>query len=61
MTEKILLMQFLHRTKCRLDCTSFVKTPQDLKDLQDSIAEHAEYKIPIIAKIEMPEALREHR
>jgi pyruvate kinase len=36
---------------------SFVKTPQDLKDLQDLIAEHAEYKIPIIAKIEMPEAL----
>jgi pyruvate kinase len=30
------------------------KTPQDLKDLQDLIAEHAEYKIPIIAKIEMP-------
>jgi len=36
---------------------SFVKTPQDLKDLQDLIAEHAEYKIPIVAKIEMPEAL----
>jgi pyruvate kinase len=36
---------------------SFVKTPQDLKDLQDLIAEHSEYKIPIIAKIEMPEAL----
>jgi len=36
---------------------SFVKTPQDLKDLQDLIAEHAENKIPIVAKIEMPEAL----
>lgn len=36
---------------------SFVKTPQDLKDLQDLIAEHSEVKIPIIAKIEMPEAL----
>jgi pyruvate kinase len=36
---------------------SFVKTPQDLKDLQDLIAEHAEHKIPIVAKIEMPEAL----
>jgi pyruvate kinase len=36
---------------------SFVKTPQDLKDLQDLIAEHSEYKIPIVAKIEMPEAL----
>jgi pyruvate kinase len=54
-------MHFCYRTKCRLDCTFFVKTPQDLKDLQDLIAEHAEYKIPIIAKIEMPEAFREHR
>ncbi len=36
---------------------SFVKTPRDLQDLQDLIAEHAEYKIPIVAKIEMPEAL----
>ena len=36
---------------------SFVKTPQDLKDLQELIAEHSEYKIPIVAKIEMPEAL----
>lgn len=36
---------------------SFVKTPQDLKDLQDLIAVHAEHKIPIVAKIEMPEAL----
>jgi pyruvate kinase len=33
------------------------KTPQDLKDLQNLIAEHSDYKIPIIAKIEMPEAL----
>jgi pyruvate kinase len=33
------------------------KNPQDLKDLQNLIAEHSEYKIPIIAKIEMPEAL----
>ena len=36
---------------------SFVKTPQDLKDLQDLIAEHSAVKIPIVAKIEMPEAL----
>lgn len=36
---------------------SFVKTPRDLQDLQDLIAEHSEFKIPIIAKIEMPEAL----
>lgn len=33
---------------------SFVKTPQDLKDLQDLINEHSDVKIPIIAKIEMP-------
>jgi pyruvate kinase len=36
---------------------SFVKTPRDLQDLQDLIAKHSDYKIPIIAKIEMPEAL----
>jgi pyruvate kinase len=36
---------------------SFVKTPKDLQDLQELIAKHSEYKIPIIAKIEMPEAL----
>ena len=36
---------------------SFVKTPRDLQDLQELIEKHSEYKIPIIAKIEMPEAL----
>ena len=36
---------------------SFVKTPEDLQDLQEIIAKHSAYKIPIIAKIEMPEAL----
>ena len=36
---------------------SFVKTKQDLQDLQELIAKNSEYKIPIIAKIEMPEAL----
>jgi pyruvate kinase len=36
---------------------SFVKTPRDLQDLQELIDEHADYKIPIVAKIEMPEAL----
>jgi len=36
---------------------SFVKTPRDLQDLQELIAEHSEFKIPIVAKIEMPEAL----
>jgi pyruvate kinase len=36
---------------------SFVKTPRDLQDLQELIAKHSDHKIPIIAKIEMPEAL----
>ena len=36
---------------------SFVKTPEDLQDLQEIITKHSAYKIPIIAKIEMPEAL----
>ncbi len=36
---------------------SFVKTPRDLQDLQELIAKHSAYKIPIVAKIEMPEAL----
>lgn len=36
---------------------SFVKTPRDLQDLQELIAKHSEEKIPIVAKIEMPEAL----
>jgi pyruvate kinase len=43
--------------KSRLDCTFFVKTPQDLKDLQNLIAEHSDYKIRSLPKIEMPEAL----
>jgi hypothetical protein len=44
-------MHFCNWTKCRLDCISFVKTPQDLKDLQDLIAGALWYKIPIIAKL----------
>ncbi|MBF0694563.1 MAG: pyruvate kinase [Flavobacterium sp.] len=36
---------------------SFVRTPKDLQELQELIAEHSEYKIPIIAKIEKPEAV----
>jgi pyruvate kinase len=36
---------------------SFVKTPRDLQDLQELIAQYSEEKIPIVAKIEMPEAL----
>ncbi|MBN8641009.1 MAG: pyruvate kinase [Flavobacteriales bacterium] len=36
---------------------SFVRTPADLEELQDLIAKNSEHKIPIIAKIEKPEAV----
>lgn len=36
---------------------SFVRHSQDLIELQELIKEHAEHKIPIIAKIEKPEAV----
>lgn len=36
---------------------SFVRHPNDLKELQALIETHCEYKIPIIAKIEKPEAV----
>lgn len=36
---------------------SFVRTSKDLEELQDLIAKHSEHKIPIIAKIEKPEAV----
>lgn len=36
---------------------SFVRKPEDLIELQALIEAHSEYKIPIIAKIEKPEAI----
>ena len=36
---------------------SFVRNAEDLKELQAIINEHSDYKIPIIAKIEKPEAV----
>src|SRR6056297_592349 len=36
---------------------SFVRHAEDLKELQDLIKKHSEYKIPIIAKIEKPEGV----
>jgi len=36
---------------------SFVRHAQDIKDLQELIAKHSSYKIPIISKIEKPEAI----
>jgi len=37
---------------------SFVRDADDLKILNDLIKEHASYKIPVIAKIEKPEAVK---
>ncbi len=37
---------------------SFVRNAEDLKELQALIEAHTEYKIPIIAKIEKPEAVK---
>jgi len=36
---------------------SFVRTPKDLQELQELISENCEHKIPIVAKIEKPEAV----
>ncbi len=36
---------------------SFVRTPKDLEELQDLIAKNSTHKIPIVAKIEKPEAV----
>ena len=36
---------------------SFVRTPVDLEELQDLIAKNSDHKIPIVAKIEKPEAV----
>jgi pyruvate kinase len=36
---------------------SFVRTPEDLIELNEYIAERSSYKIPVIAKIEKPEAI----
>ena len=36
---------------------SFVRNTEDLKELKDIISKHSSYKIPIIAKIEKPEAV----
>ena len=37
---------------------SFVRNPEDLMELEAIISEHSDYKIPIIAKIEKPEAVQ---
>jgi pyruvate kinase len=58
MTEKdVLDAKFAIEQQLDWIALSFVKTPKDLQDLQELIAVHSVHKIPIIAKIEMPEAL----
>jgi len=36
---------------------SFVRTPEDLRILRDLIAQNSKYRVPVIAKIEKPEAV----
>jgi pyruvate kinase len=36
---------------------SFVRTPEDIQDLRELINKHSDHKIPIVAKIEKPEAV----
>lgn len=36
---------------------SFVRTPEDLRMLRDLIAQNSDYRVPVIAKIEKPEAV----
>jgi pyruvate kinase len=48
---------FAIRMKVDWIALSFVRTPEDLIQLQELIKEKSAYKIPIIAKIEKPEAV----
>ena len=36
---------------------SFVRTPEDLRMLRDLIKQNSEYRVPVVAKIEKPEAV----
>ena len=58
LTEKD-IRDALFAIKAQVDwiALSFVRTPEDLKDLRDLIAANSDHKIPIIAKIEKPEAV----
>lgn len=49
--------QFAIELKVDWIALSFVRTSKDLQQINDLIAQHAEYKIPVIAKIEKPEAV----
>lgn len=58
LTEKD-IKDAIFATKLQVDwiALSFVRTPDDLEDLRSLIEEHSDHKIPIIAKIEKPEAV----
>lgn len=58
LTEKD-IKDAIFATKLQVDwiALSFVRTPDDLEDLRSLIEEHSNHKIPIIAKIEKPEAV----
>lgn len=58
LTEKD-IRDALFAIKAKVDwiALSFVRTQEDLKDLRDLIAANSDHKIPIIAKIEKPEAV----
>ena len=58
LTEKD-IQDAMFAIECQVDwiALSFVRHPADLEDLQQLIAKYSEYKIPIIAKIEKPEAV----
>lgn len=58
LTEKD-IKDALFAIKIKVDwfALSFVRNSQDLLELQTLIKEHSDYKIPIIAKIEKPEAV----
>ena len=37
---------------------SFVRNPEDLRMLRDLIEQHSDYRVPVVAKIEKPEAVQ---
>ncbi|HSD15577.1 MAG TPA: pyruvate kinase [Flavobacterium sp.] len=58
LTEKD-IRDALFAIRCEVDwiALSFVRTQEDLKDLRDLISANSNHKIPVIAKIEKPEAV----
>ena len=58
LTEKD-IKDALFAIKLKVDCIalSFVRTQEDLMDIAKLVKENSDYKIPVIAKIEKPEAV----